>query len=389
MGGGILFPERMAATGRKGANPGPKGVPRGTLDRMAERTAWELEDERAPADAAREGTSVLIVDDSPTARALLREIVEGLPDVAAITEAGSAEEALRLAASSPPGVALMDLSMPGMSGIEATRELAKVAPETRVIVYSGSLDPTDVRLALEAGAAGYTVKSSDRSELSVAVAAAIHGRGVLSSEVVRPVIAHYVELLAQTRRQLRAAIESLGVAVEAKDRVTSEHLDRVAKLAVGLAREVEPKLAGEQEFLFGCLLHDIGKLGIPEELLSKPGPLSDEEWNEMRRHPEIGAQVIQPLGLGEIARAIVLHHHERWDGGGYPHELAGDAIPLPARIFAVCDALDAMTARRPYREPVGVEHALERIQEEAGGQFDPQIVGVLVHAVREGRIAAD
>jgi len=352
---------------------------------MTELSSVGTESDPEPAERPTPAT-LLVVDDSATSRALLLEMASDLSGIAEVLEADSGERALEIAAALRPDVVLMDISMPGMSGIEATAELQRISPDSRVIVVSSSLDPGDVRQALEAGAAGYTVKSSDRAELRNAVAAAVRGRGVLSSEVVRPVVGHYVELLTRTSRQLQAAIESLGAAVEAKDRVTREHLDRVSKLGVALAGAVDPELAADREFLFGCLLHDVGKIGIPESVLGKPGPLDDGEWAHMREHPEIGLHVIEPLGLGDVAQAIVLHHHERWDGSGYPQGLAGDRIPLAARIFSVCDALDAMTSRRPYRDPLPVDEAILRITDASGTQFDPVVVETLVEEVRAGRI---
>ncbi len=184
----------------------------------------------------------------------------------------------------------------------------------------------------------------------------------------------------------RALIQSLAAAVEAKDAVTSRHIHRVAELAVGLAAAVDPRLAESDDFLFGCLLHDVGKIGVPERILSKRGPLTHSEWRVMRRHPEAGDRLTRPLGLAATVHDIVLHHHERWDGAGYPDRLAGEAIPLAARIVSVCDALEAMTAVRPYRPPFSPDEALERIRAQAGRQFDPMVVDALDEPVATGPI---
>ncbi len=176
-------------------------------------------------------------------------------------------------------------------------------------------------------------------------------------------------------------IESLAAAVEAKDTVTSRHLRAVSRLATQLAREVEPSYCDGDDFLFGCLLHDVGKIGVPEKILMKPGALTDDEWEVMRRHPQTGARVVRPLGMGPVVTDVVLYHHERWDGRGYPDGLAGDEIPLAARIFSVCDALEAMTAARPYRGPLPVSVAFERVKIEAGHQFDPDVIAALSEVV--------
>ena len=173
---------------------------------------------------------------------------------------------------------------------------------------------------------------------------------------MRPVIDLYATLHAETRRRNRAVIESLAAAVEAKDTVTSRHLRAVSRPGHAARHRGRPRRCGcDDDFLFGCLLHDVGKIGVPERILMKPGPLTSDEWEVMRRHPQTGARVVRPLGLGEMVSDVVLYHHERWDGGGYPERLAGDDIPLAARVFSVCDALEAMTATRPYRGPMPAE----------------------------------
>jgi putative nucleotidyltransferase with HDIG domain len=178
----------------------------------------------------------------------------------------------------------------------------------------------------------------------------------------------------------RAVIASLAAAVEAKDSVTSNHQRVVSRLAVEVARLVEPELAASEDFLFGALLHDVGKIGVPDAILSKPGPLDDAEWAAMRLHPIDGARIIAPLGLSGMVGDIVLNHHERWDGHGYPNGLGGEEIPLASRIFSVADALEAMSANRPYRDALSLPIALERIWLERAAQFDPQVVDALRRA---------
>jgi putative two-component system response regulator len=188
------------------------------------------------------------------------------------------------------------------------------------------------------------------------------------------------------RTRDRAIIESLAAAVEAKDTVTSRHVRAVGQLGAALAVVVEPALADSEDFLFGCLLHDVGKIAVPEGILNKPGPLTAEEWSVMRQHPEHGMRMIASLGLERVAADVVRHHHERWDGDGYPSGLSGEQIPLPARIFAVCDALDAMTALRPYREPYPPQVAIDRVRVEAGSQFDPGVVAALDDGLTAGEL---
>jgi ribonuclease P protein subunit RPR2 len=193
--------------------------------------------------------------------------------------------------------------------------------------------------------------------------------------------------LEHTLRRLQetylATMTSLAQVVEAKDRTTRGHLERTRSYGVALARRIDAELAGAPELGYGFFLHDIGKVGIPEAILSKGGPLSPAEWDVMRTHPTIGAQIVAPIRFLGDASLVIRHHHERFDGSGYPEGLAGDEIPLAARIFAIADSFDAMTSDRPYREALAVERALGEIKRGAGTQFDPEMVEVFVEMVDE------
>jgi HD-GYP domain-containing protein (c-di-GMP phosphodiesterase class II) len=178
-------------------------------------------------------------------------------------------------------------------------------------------------------------------------------------------------------------MKSLAQVIEAKDRTTRGHLDRTQAYGVALARRIAPELADGPELGYGFFLHDIGKVGIPEHILCKVGPLSAEEWNVMRAHPAIGAQIVAPIRFLGNAALVIRHHHERFDGSGYPDGLRGSDIPLAARIFAVADAFDAMTSDRPYRRALSVERAIEEICDGGGSQFDPDVVRVFVDMVEE------
>ncbi len=180
-----------------------------------------------------------------------------------------------------------------------------------------------------------------------------------------------------------ATMKSLATVIEAKDQTTRGHLDRTVSYGLALARTIEPKLAESPTLGYGFFLHDIGKVGIPEHILCKAGPLSVDEWTVMRNHPIIGAQIVAPIAFLSEAVDLIRHHHERFDGSGYPDGLAGEAIPLAARIFSVADSFDAMTSDRPYRGAIGIERALEEIRAGAGTQFDPEIVRVFVDMVEQ------
>jgi HD-GYP domain-containing protein (c-di-GMP phosphodiesterase class II) len=176
----------------------------------------------------------------------------------------------------------------------------------------------------------------------------------------------------ELRRSYKATVLALANAVEARDAYTGRHAQRVAAYGLRIAHaagvDVDPQVE------FGFLLHDVGKVAVPDAILFKPGPLSKEERALMVRHPQIGSEILRHIDFLDEAKVVVLHHHERWDGGGYPAGLAGEEIPLQARVFAVADALDALTTARPYRTACGWADARREIRAGAGTQFDPAIV---------------
>ncbi len=180
-----------------------------------------------------------------------------------------------------------------------------------------------------------------------------------------------------------ATMKSLAQVVEAKDTATRGHLERTQTYGLALARRIDPALAARPEVGYGFFLHDIGKVGIPEQVLGKPGPLTPAEWEIMRTHPVIGAQIVEPIGpLGEAVE-IVRTHHEWFDGTGYPSGLRGDQIPLAARIFSIADSFDAMTSDRPYRRALPLDRALDEIEAGSGTQFDPMAVEAFLGLLEE------
>jgi putative nucleotidyltransferase with HDIG domain len=320
---------------------------------------------------------VLLASSNPHTQATLRAMLAGCDAVTEINEAWSLPEACGL--SRACDLVLFEATEAGRLGVPAALEGLRAAGAPAVIVVAADAEPELVRNALHSGAVSFALTWSDLRALHSTVAAALDGQGLVPTEVVTPA-------LEQSHGRMRAVVESLALAVEAKDSVTSRHLRSVTQLAVQLAAQIDPDIADSDEFRYGCLLHDVGKIGVPERILSKPGPLTDDEWVVMRSHPDTGARVVEPLGLPQTVVDIVRHHHERWDGLGYPDGLAGDAIPLAARIFAVCDALDAMTSERPYRDPLPHSIAYARVRREAGRQFDPAVIGALERGVLRGEI---
>jgi ribonuclease P protein subunit RPR2 len=174
-----------------------------------------------------------------------------------------------------------------------------------------------------------------------------------------------------------ATVRALSNAISARDAYMGRHAERVAEYGELIASAVDRDLVDDPQVEFGFLLHDIGKLAVPDTVLNKRGPLSPREWRLIRRHPQIGFDILREIDFLDRARCVVLYHHERWDGRGYPEQLTGDSIPLEARVFAVADALDAMTSERPYRPEVSFGEAREEIERGSGAQFDPHVVKAL------------
>jgi response regulator RpfG family c-di-GMP phosphodiesterase len=333
---------------------------------------------------------LLLVDDDPGFRALLQATFQAV-DVE-LNEADNAASAAAAIATHRPDVIVLDVSMPGMDGIAFCTKL-KRDPETRdipVVVLSGSNGGSDAA-AGAAGAEVYLRKPFSPLELLAVVerlAGGLHGVPFRASKKTEP--EEQLLLYARDLRHLlgiergqrvllqsayRETVAALATALETKDFGTGAHSQRVQRYAVELARAVEPRLVEDPSTEFGFLLHDIGKMAIPDAILQKPGPLTESEREYMETHTELGEQMLTGIAFlhGEGLR-VVRSHHERWDGNGYPDGLAGTDIPLGARVFAVADTLDAMTSDRPYRKAMSWAAAGREIVKEARRQFDPAVV---------------
>lgn len=192
-----------------------------------------------------------------------------------------------------------------------------------------------------------------------------------------------VNALEELEKTYMATVQGMAAAVEAKDEYTAGHLARVSRYGAEMLRLLVPEHAADPKLRYGFLLHDIGKLGVPDAILSKEGPLTDAEWEQMRRHPELGVRIISGIPFLEATREIVLSHHERWDGEGYPERLARDEIPVGARVFAVADAFDAMTTKRPYRAAMSIDDAVGELRKQSGAQFWPDAIEAFLSLSRD------
>ena len=373
---------------------------------------------RVPTTSSRYGQGrsrilrILLVDDDPALRTLLRTTFE-FADVD-VVDAASAAEARRAIAMERPSVIVLDVNMPGTTGLEYCRELKGDAAtrEIPVVLLTGSEGGTDAA-AKEAGADAFVRKPFSPLELlAVAerVAGGLYGvpfratkkRAEPGEELLLYArdLRHMLELERGQRELLQDAyletVSALASALESKDTGTRAHSQRVQSYACALAEGVDDRaVADDPSTQYGFLLHDVGKIGIPDGILQKPGPLSQAERRRMQTHTVLGEAMLSGVAFlqGEGLR-IVRSHHERWDGRGYPDGLAKTEIALGARIFAVADALDAMTSDRPYRRASSWETARREILGQSGRQFDPDIVDAFedveseLHEIRRDLAAA-
>jgi putative two-component system response regulator len=315
--------------------------------------------------------TVLIVDDEYSGRLTLEASLEGEGYRLVMAEDGF--QALEKAKEVLPDVILLDVMMPGMTGFEVCRHIRedKQLAEIPIIILTALDDHDSMLKALEAGADDFISKPFDRHELRVRLIGImrLNRYQKLYTERARLERAH-ADLMAA----YDATILGWSRAMDLRDRETKGHSQRVADMTVRLAKEMGINDDDLIHISRGALLHDIGKIGIPDSILHKPGKLTDDEWKVMRKHPQLAYDMLHFIEYLRPALDIPYCHHEKWDGSGYPRGLKGEAIPLSARLFAVVDVWDALTSERPYRPAWKTEEALTYIREQSGKHFEPKIV---------------
>ena len=308
---------------------------------------------------------LLLVDDEPTNLQLLRQVLQADYRLLFATDGA---RALQLAQEERPDLILLDIMMPKMDGYAVCQALQRgpLTAPIPVIFVTALTDSQDEAHGFDMGAVDYITKP-------------------ISPPVVRARVRTHLSLvrmdeLRETRLQI---VQRLGRAAEYKDNETGRHVIRMSLFAQQLALAAGRSPAWAEDLLNAAPMHDIGKIGIPDAVLLKPGPLNAEEWAIMRTHPQIGADIIgeHPASVLQMARSIALAHHEKWDGSGYPNALAGKAIPIEARICAVVDVFDALTSTRPYKKAWSVEDAVAHIAAQAGQHFDPALVELFLGLV--------
>ncbi len=316
-------------------------------------------------------STILIVDDEPAGRHTLESILEG--QGYRLEMAGNGQEALEKAAKLLPDVILLDVMMPDIDGFEVCRRIRNNPPlaEIPIIMLTALDDKQSLLDGLESGADDYITKPYDRFELRARLL------GITRLNRYRKLLddrANIDKAHIQLLSAYDATIEGWSRAMDLRDKETEGHTQRVTALTEKLARLAGTGAIDLLNMRRGSLLHDIGKMGVPDSILHKPDKLTDEEWVVMRQHPQHAYDMIQPIEYLRPALDIPYCHHEKWDGSGYPRGLKSEEIPLSARIFAINDVWDAVTSDRPYRLAWDKQKALDYIREQNGRHFDPYVV---------------
>jgi response regulator RpfG family c-di-GMP phosphodiesterase len=325
--------------------------------------------------------SCLVVDDEFHVRNVLARVLES--QGYAVRQAGSAREAIAELARQPADLVLSDIQMPGMDGVALLAEVQGRWPDTGVVMITGVSEVDTAVQCLQQGALDYLGKPFRVEDVVARVRQALqHRRLRIENRAYQTDLESRVEQQASRLRELLIqGVQALAHALEAKDAYTRGHSRRVAEYATAMAGALRLAPALVQEVRLGAELHDIGKIGVREAVLLKPGRLSEEEYAHIKEHPVIGERILAPfLADHPTVLAIARSHHERPDGKGFPDGLTGERIPLAARIVAVADTFDAMTTARPYRTPRPVAQAMDELHRYRGTQFDPDAVAAFLRA---------
>lgn len=333
---------------------------------------------------------ILIVDDEEMIRDLLSSAL--VQEEYICHQAANVEEAFRLLAKQPVDLVISDIMMPGRSGVELLHDLKKMDPDIAVLMITGLSDMKTAMECVHLGADDYITKPFGVNRVVLTVKNLIKRR-FFAIEKKNYQISLEFKVMEQTG-QIRKTMDELSSAydntltalvkaLDAREKEVGSHSERVMNFASFLGSKLG--LAGQDlnDLAKGALLHDIGKIGISDSILLKPGKLDNDEWIEMRKHPQVGYAILSEIDFLKKPAEIILSHHERFDGTGYPNQLSAKDIPIGARIFAVVDTLDAMTSDRPYRQALPFVQATSEIIKYRGTQFDPEIVDLFISIKRK------
>jgi putative nucleotidyltransferase with HDIG domain len=326
---------------------------------------------------------ILVIDDELMARYAVQQV---LKDRYNIFMAAGGKEGLDFMAQNPVDLVVLDIKMPDMDGVTVLREIKKRYPDTEVVLLTAYAGVETAQSALRLGALDYLTKPFDKDDVIDVVERGLRKR----QDLVRLKLEHedllrikeYLEKEVETARDnlllyYEGTIKALIRAIDAKDHYTFDHSEHVARLSLSIADAIGFSKIMKDKLEHAAIMHDIGKIGINEQILRKKSLLTEEEHIEMRKHPEIGARIVRAVPFLEDTVDVILYHHERFDGNGYPEGLEGGKIPLTARIVSVADTIDAMTRDRPYRNALSLSQLIDELKRGAGTQFDPGIVKLI------------
>ena len=325
---------------------------------------------------------ILLVDDEEIIRRLLSQKLSA--EGYRCEQAANAELALKKLKGDSIELVILDIKMPGKSGVELLPEIKDKYPDTAVIMATAVSDANTAINCMKAGAYDYVTKPFNLDEVSFSVERALERRRLELEN--RDYQQHLEQKVEEQARKIRAtffnAVTALAYALEAKDVYTSGHSQRVTEISVAIAEEMGLSKADVEKIRLAGLVHDIGKIGVREAVLNKPGSLSEEEYKHVRQHSETGEHILEPIVDDKEILKAVRHHHERCDGWGYPDGLSGEQIPRLSRIISVADTFDAMTSERPYRTAMTKEEACAEVERCKGTQFDPETADAFLRVWR-------
>ncbi len=328
---------------------------------------------------------ILAVDDTPSSLRLLSDLLSA--EGYRVRPAINGELAIHAAEAEPPELILLDVSMPGLDGFEVCRRLKREEHlrDVPVIFVSAMSDMQDKLRGFDFGAVDYVTKPFQREELLARVRTHLELYRLRNhlGEMVEERTRSLSESEQRLKRNLLESVSALAAMVELRDPYTAGHQRRVAQVAEAIANELELPQDLIEGLVLAAVVHDVGKISIPTEILTKPGRLTDPEFALIRQHSDSGFEILKGIDFPWPIAQCVHQHHERVNGSGYPLGISGDEILLEARILAVADVIEAMASHRPYRPGFGIDSALQEIEQQSGVLFDPVIVGAALRLFRE------
>lgn len=327
---------------------------------------------------------ILIIDDELAPREALRMV---LKDTYSVSTAAGAHEGLNIMAQNPADIVVLDIMMPGMNGIVALQEIKNRFPDAEVVLLTAYASLETAKNAIRFGAFDYLTKPFDKDEVIKVIEKGLEKKRnnknlKLEREELWDRTRYLEEQVDKAKQNLmmsyEGTVKALILTIDAKDHYTFDHSEHVSRLSSAIANVLSLPTNVRDKLEQAATMHDIGKIGVDEKILRKNGKLTPEEFAEMKKHPEIGATIVQQVPFLEDAVPVILYHHERFDGKGYPKGLKGETIPLTARIVVVADAVDSMMHARPYRDSLPMEKVISELRDNAGTQFDPVIVDLIL-----------